>query len=347
VFILAIFAHLLWGLNMLASLLVPRSDLNPSGENLEYDSDFTALMLAAQPGEERQVGAEIVPGEDPNFPEVVDLALAVLARSHDLRAAIPLAQAQLAVGGLEGLADPVHYIRRCLEEYWDTCHPQLDPDDDNDPTMRVNAVLGLAAAPLLATLRATPLADSRTFGRVSLRDMMIADGEITAPPGTVVPDKAGIAAALKETKVDTLRSRLDAARRVSEDLAAINTVFDTRIPGLGPDLAPLMRMMRRIAGKLAEAAGEPETATPDATADTASGTASPAVSIPGAINTPEDARAALDRIITYYETHEPSSPVPIILHRARRLIGADFLSIIKDLAPYGLENVKLVGGIAD
>ena len=332
---------------MLESLLTPRSEPGPSGANLEYDSDFTALMLAAQPGEERQVGAEIVPAEDPNFPEVIDLALAVLTRAHDLRAAIPWAQAQLAVTGIDGLADPVHYIRRCLEDYWDTCHPQLDPDDDNDPTMRVNAVLGLAAAPLLATLRATPLTDSRTFGRLSLRDIMIADGEITAPPGSSVPDKAGVAAALKETRVETLRSRLAAARRVSDDLAAINSVFDTRIPGLGPDLGPLMRMMRRIAGKLAEAVGEPDAPTQAAQPDAIPGVVPQAASIPGAINTPEDARAALDRIITYYETHEPSSPVPVILHRARRLIGADFLSIIKDLAPYGLENVKLVGGIAD
>ena len=37
----------------------------------------------------------------------------------------------------------VKYIRFCLEEYWETCHPELDADDDDDPTMRVNAVLGL------------------------------------------------------------------------------------------------------------------------------------------------------------------------------------------------------------
>ena len=49
-----------------------RADGGPSGENLEYDPDFTALMLAAQPKEERQAGKEIIPGEDPDFKEVTE-----------------------------------------------------------------------------------------------------------------------------------------------------------------------------------------------------------------------------------------------------------------------------------
>jgi len=58
-------------------------------------------------------------------------------------------------------------------------------------------------------------------------------------------------------------------------------------------------------------------------------------------------RKALDRIIEYYAKHEPSSPLPILLHRARRLVGADFMTIIQDIAPGGLDNVRLIGGIED
>jgi type VI secretion system protein ImpA len=56
-------------------------------------------------------------------------------------------------------------------------------------------------------------------------------------------------------------------------------------------------------------------------------------------------RNALDKIIAYYSQNEPSSPVPILLVRAKKLVGADFVSIMKDMAPNGLENVRLVGGI--
>ena len=60
-----------------------------------------------------------------------------------------------------------------------------------------------------------------------------------------------------------------------------------------------------------------------------------------------DARAAIDRIIAFYAEHEPSSPLPILLHRARRLIGADFLTIMRDIAPDGVENIRSLGGIRD
>jgi type VI secretion system protein ImpA len=36
-----------------------------------------------------------------------------------------------------------------------------------------------------------------------------------------------------------------------------------------------------------------------------------------------------------------------VLQRAKRLVGADFMTIINDLAPLGADNVKVVGGIAD
>jgi type VI secretion system protein ImpA len=56
-------------------------------------------------------------------------------------------------------------------------------------------------------------------------------------------------------------------------------------------------------------------------------------------------RAALDRIMDYYRRYEPSSPLPLVLERAKRLVGADFLTIVRDLAPEGMSNVRNVGGI--
>ena len=56
---------------------------------------------------------------------------------------------------------------------------------------------------------------------------------------------------------------------------------------------------------------------------------------------------SLDRIMQYYERQEPSSPVPILLARAKRLVNADFMTIMRDLAPSGLDNVNMVGGLQD
>jgi type VI secretion system protein ImpA len=56
---------------------------------------------------------------------------------------------------------------------------------------------------------------------------------------------------------------------------------------------------------------------------------------------------ALDAIMGYYRAAEPSSPVPVLLQRARRLVGADFMAIMRDMAPNGLDNVRLIGGLGD
>ena len=67
----------------------------------------------------------------------------------------------------------------------------------------------------------------------------------------------------------------------------------------------------------------------------------------GGISSPNDVQNALDRIIAYYARYEPSSPVPILLTRAKRLVNADFLTIVKDMAPNGVDNVNLIGGIKE
>ncbi len=69
--------------------------------------------------------------------------------------------------------------------------------------------------------------------------------------------------------------------------------------------------------------------------------------LPGSIETAQDARTALDTVIAYFRRYEPSSPVPIILERAKRLVGADFMTIMKDLAPAGVDSVMLIGGLSE
>ena len=339
------------------ALLAPRSGGEPSGPNLEYEAVFTALMLAAQPSEERQMGEHTIAAAEPDWPDVIRKAEAVLTLSHDLRAAVILAQARLQRGGLEGLAEVMAYIRGCLDQYWDTCHPQLDADDDDDPTMRVNAVLGLAdPAGLVRLIRLTPLTESPAFGRLTLRDIAVADGEMDQPADmTRKPDQAMVAAAFKDSRKDVLRARADALRAISADLQAIDRIFDDRTPGQGPDLAPLMRLVRkaltRVSGALGEeaepaaAAAAPDAAGADAGAAMAQGGG--VAGLGGPITSPAQVRTTLEALIRYYETYEPSSPLPMLLRRTHRLVGADFLTILKDLAPDAVDDMRKLGGLGD
>jgi type VI secretion system protein ImpA len=338
-------------MNLDALLGVKEGD-SPSGENLQYDPDFVLLDIAATPGQERQKGDTIIPAADPDFADVQAKALMILERSHDLRAGTFIAGAMLNLEGVIGLADATAYIRGCLEQYWDTCHPQLDPDDDNDPMTRINAVTGLAASgTMLRWLRNAPITKSRTFGRVSLRDILIATGEVSPSAGETGLDRATVRAAFEDTDADYLAAELAAAKAAASDIKAIDAKFRQETPGFGPPLDPLTKMLQQVIRHMSEYVAAPAGADLEPQADDAPASASPAQraggGAPGAIETPRDVTAALDAIISYYRRAEPSSPIPIVLERAKRMVGADFMAIVKDMAPKGLENVMLIGGIED
>ncbi len=330
------------------ALLAPRDSEPPSGANLEYDDVFVAMEIAARPGQERQAGADILEAEEPDHRDVQRKALAVLEHSHDLRAGVTLAGAALFTDGLPGFALAAGYVHGCLDQYWDSCHPQLDADDDDDPTMRINAVQALAAPdPVLRGLRRLPLTDSRAFGRISLRDVLIAQGQI-APPADEAPafDANAVAAAFRDTDPDTLAATLECARAAQADLDAIEAIFAERTPGQGPRLSEAAKLLRQIVQQVAAATGAdaPDDAPPAAT-DEAGAAAPPVSGAPGQIASQADVLRTLDAVIAYYRRSEPSSPVPLLLERAKRLVGADFLDIVQDMAPNGVDNVRLIGGL--
>lgn len=339
----------------LTAFLNSHGEDEPSGENLEYDPAFISLELAAQPGEERQVGDSIIAAEEPDHSEVLVHAAEVLGRSHDLRAAVLLAHSMLRLKGFQGFALTTTYIRGCLEQWWDSCHPQLDADDDNDPTMRVNAVSTLVHGDtILRAVRLAPLTESRSFGRMNLRDFAIASGEISPPEGMDnIPELGTISAAFQDTKPEVLAEIRESVATAAADIKAINAVFDDKIPGQGPDLAPLEKLLKQALARLKDAGvgdaaeaesedGEDEVIPSDDSAPRAAVSGGG-----GAIASQQDVRNTIDRLISYYKRAEPSSPVPILLERAKRLVGADFVTIVKDMASDGYSNVKTIGGLPD
>ena len=338
----------------MSDLLKSHGDGAPSGDNLEYDPDFIAMELAGQPEEERQAGEEIVAAKDPDYKDLAKKARAVLERTHDIRAAVYLAQSEIRLTGLVGFAEMTRYIRGCLEQYWETCHPQLDEEDDMDPMMRINAVTGLGGrATIIRGLRTSArLTNSRALGSLTLKDIEIATGDVEAADDEKRMSKNEIDAAFADTDDQELKTYYEATAEALENVRAIDAVFLEKTPGFGPSLDDLQEVLESISKVLSKYVDveTSEGAPKEDAADAAPAARAPMQrggGEPGQIETRADVKAALDRIITYYAQHEPSSPLPIILRRAHRLVGADFLDIINDLAPLGAENVKLVAGVEE
>ena len=69
--------------------------------------------------------------------------------------------------------------------------------------------------------------------------------------------------------------------------------------------------------------------------------------IPGAVNSRRDVERCLDMIIDFYERTEPSSPIPHVARRLRRMVSMDFLQLMQEVAPSGLKEFRSIAGIED
>lgn len=339
----------------LTGLAAPIDPDQPSGENLEYDSAFLDLERAAQGKPEQQFGDTVVAAEEPDWRVVHNQAVALFDRTKDIRVAVHLARALTHTEGLTGFGAALQLIRALLEQHWPSVHPQLDPDDDNDPTMRINALVAIQdPEQILRPLREAPLIHAPRVGVVSFRDALVARNEMAPAPDTEPVTQATIDAAFADAEPDVLQATAAAAGAAVADLAAIETVVLENVGAhQAPDLTALSSMLReidRLFAQQLERAGIGPAAPDDATdSDSAAGTpaAGPSGGRPGEIRNRNDVVRTIDQILAYYRDNEPSSPIPLLLRRARRLAPMDFLELVRELAPDGLSQIQNITGATD
>lgn len=331
----------------LESLLREIAPESPSGENLEYDALFLEMERAAQGKPEQQMGDQTIAAEDPNWEEVKKKALDLAARTHDLRVGVYLAQALLRTDGLPGFRDALALLRGYVGR-WDTVHPQLDPEEDNDPTMRVNALVTLGdTRAVLDAVRRAPLVRSRLAGPFTYRDLLVAQG--VAPPSqdSEPPTEALIDGAFSDCDLADLQALTGTCREARETAIALDAELTERAgPAHAADLAAIPDLLGEIHDLLAERLARRGIDTspvrgPSSEATAGSGSDAPAS---GEIRSRDDVVRLLERIARYYETHEPSSPIPLLLERAKRLVYSSFLELMTDLAPDALPQIENLRG---
>ena len=335
------------------TLSLPLSDVSPCGENLEYDGAFLQMEQAAQGKPEIQYGSTITPAAAADWQVVLGLSLQVMERSRDLRVAVLLARALLNLRGVAGLADGLALLADLLDMRWDTVHPQLDADDGNDPMLRVNILAALCEpAGVLRDLRDATLVSARAHGSFSLRDIDIASGELDVPAGQEKVTLAVIEAAFLEAGRDALAAMAAALRDAGRHSVRIEQLLTEKV-GVAHalDFSALTAMLRRagdfVGLRLAALPGAdgdlPEAAVAQAAADMPA--PAPAQVRRAEIDSRDDVRQMLDRLCAYYAAHEPSSPVPLLLQRARGMVDKNFMELMQELAPDGLSQLAQVSGI--
>jgi type VI secretion system protein ImpA len=337
------------------SLLQPISADAPCGQDMEYDAGFLELDRVSQGKPEQQMGETIVPAQEPDWKDVSDRAQALLGKTKDIRVAMKLVRAQLQLEGLAGFAEGLVVLRGIVEKFWDGFYPKLDPDDGNDPTFRVNILMGLCdGEAFVDRIRQIPLVSARSFGRFSLRDIAMSTGEIPPAEGVEAPKTAAIDGAFNEVPLPALQAVADSVRSALAHLGAIEAFVAEKVgASSGTNFAKLADVLRtadkilsnRLArrGVSSESAGE----TDAGSAGGPEGGFSAGPSISGEINSREDVLRVLDKVIAYYERAEPSSPIPLLIRRSKRLVSASFIDIVRDIASDGLTQVESLRGKED
>jgi len=346
----------------------------PSGPNLEYDPAFVQMEKELQGKPEVQYGSVVTPAVPPDWKLIGALCADLLTRTYDLRVAVPNARALLHLDGVSGFARGLGLLNQLLEQRWDSVHPQLDPEDANDPTERVNTLAALVSPSLvLREFSTTVLVASRAHGRFNLRDIDAVSLDPAGSAGasadsdsteTSRPALAKIEAAIQEADNRSMNKIVGALADAFAHAKSIERILAEKV-GVSQsiDMAPLTKMLRRAHVFLAErttnsdapmSAGEADTSlAPQAAAEDQQQperTPAPAKQ-PGQsrqsideICSREDVVKTIDRLCAYYARYEPSSPVPILLERARRLVPKNFLEIMEDIAPDGLAQLMVVSG---
>lgn len=316
-------------------ILQPIAGANPCGLDLEYDSRFQAIKDLVDGGTE----------DNPtNWKKVQKNCLELLNDGRNIELLVLLAVSLVATDGFEGLRDGLHILSKSVQEFWDTIYPELDMDEPESERyeIRLNTLAQLGEQPrkmgdklcFVERILRAPLSPSNAARGAPcfwpVWEHESAGGEDASAVGSVQNYGSNLSPEDRTALLDFLDQGMEHLRTVSSFLMeqvglAYSAPFDEHLLAI---LQQIHRFLDSDAPAAAQDDGD-DVRAGDTPINPSAPTATPVPS--GAINSSDDAKKALDKIIAYFRKAEPSSPVPYLLTRAQSLIAADFMEIVKNL----------------
>ncbi|MCI0151594.1 type VI secretion system ImpA family N-terminal domain-containing protein [Paraburkholderia sediminicola] len=337
--------------------MAPVDDAAPCGADLEYDPEFVVLSAKVGPKAEAQYGDFVGSPEPVNWNDIERDCRRLMMRSKDMRLAVLFTRCRTRLAGAAGLAEGTGLLAAWLAAFPNAIHPQPGVDVNRDWALeiRMNALQTLTDTDgLLADVREIALTKSTTT-RLQLRDVERAFAH-PRPGDALAPESV-------TRQLDDLRVQQPAAMEGFDyalaSLEAIETWSREHLDVCAPDLSALIRLLRHLAGRESRdtlangeerqpmlepvpsingahdagdpALGESPSACHAGAVDAASGAGRPRGATAVA-----DRHAALDMIREarqWFETYEPSSPIPVLLKRAEQFVGKRYAEIAQAIPP--------------
>ena len=324
-------------------LLAPVLPDNPAGDELDYDQQFISLVTEMQGKPEQQYGDTLIHAVEPDWAVVSREARELLKKSKDFRLAVMIVRAWTHIEGVPGAVRGLQLMQSLAQEYWTTGFPALEFDGEEDLLPRSNALTELTSGNGLVRDLRERVINSKKVGSISLGTLerLHQSREVSGE----VPLK-------RENITDFLQDEL---REGNPDIAALPELarlthelkawFGDRLGAeLMPDFGALCGFLEALvrSERPAEAGQVEQVAVPVAAPDNLQPDPAGATGLGGR----QSAIAMLDAVCAYLEEAEPANPAPLLIRRARNMIGKDFVSILKEIAPDGLHQVEMVAGIS-
>ncbi|CAB3787370.1 hypothetical protein LMG28688_02454 [Paraburkholderia caffeinitolerans] len=360
---------------MIDTLLAPISADAPCGPDLEYDADFLELQRCATARPEEQYGDVVIAAQSPAWREVERLALALLARTKDLRIVVPLTWAWIDSRGLQGYADGLRLASALLDAYWEPLHPALIFDDEADPLPRFNALAELAGPQgcvraareqaLIGTLSVSAAAELLQQGDGAMSSESGNDAGNSGYAGGrtrllrelheahAAGNPALLAALAVREQLEGLRRRT--SERLGEAWTIDKSAFERQLAALVSELPQDVTQRSQAMPEALEqsmplnaeqdALPQQRAAGPPAVNGTNGTNGSNGTAWRDAeISSRADIDFGLEKMCRYLELHEPSHPAPIFLRRAQRLLSLNFYEIFRDIAPESVRELDHLSG---
>lgn len=333
-------------------LLKPVSAEQACGPDLSNDPSFDELETVLKGKPEVEMGSVQKPAEPPDWAELHKKSAAFLARSKHLRVAVMFSGSLLKTEGLAGFRDGLQLVAGLLEQYWAPVHPQLDPDDNNDPARRLNILRtltlerGASAAgwlTILDYLYAAQLCRPKGLSPITFEQVLSArqqSGDNTRFDGAIKSAGSEAFAAHRQT--------------INESLEAVNRIDQFLTTTVGSNETISFEALQK---SLNELLGVVDAYLPDGAIDSGSsagatespdGESSSAISVRGPIRSRDDIVKTIEGICDYYEQVEPTSPVPYLLRRAQKMVKMNFIEAIQELNIATIDTLRpSMGSVLD
>ncbi|MCX7713613.1 MAG: type VI secretion system protein TssA [Chthoniobacterales bacterium] len=347
-------------MNPYSSLLDPISQDFPCGPDISEEQSFLELETLLKGKPETQF-SEAIP---PDWNKLHERCIQLLTLSKHIQPATYLTLAAMQLRGLEGLADGIEFLNNLCQKFWNNVYPLPDPDDNNSPIERLNLLCSFNTPMgsfgdtfrFIERLRKCPLTNSNLLGKFSLDDWEASHQTTPTKDSNSNTSKKPfepphIEAALRDTPLPWLQSQFSSLQRAKSSFSSLaNFLASLSLSNCStPDFSLPTKTLLEIEKLLSPFAKLPPPPSPQTQESSQSSTpiqqTSPSKTNSLSVDSREDVHRLLELILNYYKQNEPSSPVPLLLQRAKNLIDKDFLGAIEDLAPDALRSLRDIAGI--